>query len=81
MNLFQQWGLGAMAGGALLGFLRMTNAPLPTFNVSGGQAAIVLPPDWVTLLLLVGGLVLIVMGTAWKVIRGERSEEKDRSQE
>jgi hypothetical protein len=72
MNLLQQWGLLALALGAVLGFLRLTEAPLPKFDVNGGTLLVVLPPDWVMLALVVGGLVLIVVGTSIRVIRGER---------
>lgn len=72
MNLIQQWGLIAMTLGAVLGFLRVTNAPLPKWNLNGGTLLVTLPPDWVLMALLVGGLVLIVAGTAWRAIRGDR---------
>jgi hypothetical protein len=71
MNLIQQWGLIALGLGAVLGFLRVTNAPLPKWNLNGGTLLVTLPPDWVLLALLVGGLVLIVAGTVWRTIRGE----------
>jgi hypothetical protein len=72
MNFLQQWGLLALALGAVLGFLRLTEAPLPKFDVNGGTLLVVLPPDWVMLALVVGGLALIVVGTSIRVIRGER---------
>ncbi len=72
MNLLQQWGLIALGIGALLGFLRVTNAPLPKWNVNGGTLLVKLPPDWALLALLVGGVVLLVVGTAFKAMRGDR---------
>ncbi len=71
MNLLQQWGLIALGIGAVMEFLNVTKAPLPKWNINGGTLLVVLPPDWVMLALLVGGLVLIVFGTVWKAMRGE----------
>ena len=78
MNLMQQWGLMALALGAVLGFLRVTEAPLPSWDVNGGALMLTLPPDWVMLALVVGGLVMIVVGTSWNVIRrGRRDADED----
>jgi hypothetical protein len=74
MNLLQQWGLMALALGGVLGFLRITDAPLPKFDVNGGTLLVVLPPDWVLLTLTVGGLVLLVAGTAWNAIQKGRTD-------
>jgi hypothetical protein len=74
MNLLQQWGLMALALGGVLGFLRVTNAPLPKFDVNGGTLLVQLPPDWVLLTLTVGGLVLMVIGTSWNAIQKGRQD-------
>jgi hypothetical protein len=83
MNLVQQLGLLGLLGGGVLGFLRVTNAPLPHFPVTGGQLILTLPDDGIILALVVGGLVLLVLGSAWNVAhRRERGdlEEKDRDE-
>ena len=82
MNLFQGWGLMALALGGVLGFLRVTQpaqgGPLFTIPANGGTIAVVLPPDWVLLTLVIGGLVMIVIGTLWNVIRfGRRDADEN----
>lgn len=74
MNLLQQWGLMALVLGGVMGFVRVTNMPLPKFDINGGTLLVQLPPDWVLQVLVVGGLVLIVAGTSWRAMRGGRKE-------
>ena len=78
MNLLQGWGLMALALGGVLGFLRVTKAPLPSFAVNGGTILVTLPPDWVLLTLVIGGLVFIVLGTLWNVVRHGRQDADER---
>ena len=77
MNILQTLGLVGLIGGAFTGFLRMSNMPLPKWSVGGGTLMVILPPDWVIGALLIGGLVLMVLGTAWKVVRGEDHGESE----
>ena len=47
------------------------------FDLPSGTLLVVLPPDWVLLVLTVGGLVLLVFGTAWNAIRRGRHDEDE----
>ena len=78
MNLLQGWGLMALALGGVLGFLRLTQpvqgGPLATIPLNGGTVAVMLPPDWLLLSLVIGGLVLVVLGTLWNIVRHGRGD-------
>lgn len=78
MNLFQQVGLAGFLGGTVLVTLRYwkgaPDALLTQLSIGGGAVGVILPPDWAIAAFLVGGLLLLTLGTAWRAMRRERAE-------
>lgn len=76
MNLFQQVGLAGFLGGIVLVTLRywkgVPDALLTQLSVRGGTVGVILPPDWAIAAFLVGGLLLLTLGTTWRALRRER---------
>jgi hypothetical protein len=81
MNLFQQFGVAAFLGGGILFSWRhwkgVPGAQVAQFHLSGGTVGVTLPPDWVITALLIGGLVMLALGTAWRAVRGDRGGEEE----
>jgi hypothetical protein len=78
MNFFQQIGLAGFLGGIVLVTLRywkgVPDALLTQLTVRGGTVGVILPPDWAIAAFLIGGLLLLTLGTSWRAMRRERSQ-------
>ncbi len=79
MNLFQQFGLAGFLGGLILVTLRYwkgePEALVTQLSIGGGTVGVILPPDWAIAAFLVGGLLLLTLGTSWRAMRRERSRD------
>jgi hypothetical protein len=78
MNLFQQVGLAGFLGGIILVTLRYwkgaPEALLTQLSIRGSTVGVILPPDWAIAAFLVGGLLLLALGTSWRAMRRGRAE-------
>ncbi len=78
MNLFQQVGLAGFLGGIILVTLRywkgVPEALLTQLHFRQSTVGVILPPDWAIAAFLVGGLLLLTLGTTWRAMHRERSE-------
>lgn len=78
MNFFQQVGLAGFLGGIILVTLRywkgVPGALVTQLHFRQGTVGVILPPDWAIVAFLVGGLLLLTLGTMWRALHRERSE-------
>ena len=76
VNGLQQLGFAAMVGGALMLWLRVSKFVFPEWNVGGGTVTLRLPAPWIDPAFIIVGLLVLIAGTAWAVVRG-RGEDHD----
>jgi hypothetical protein len=80
MNFFQNLGLLGIASGAVLYLIDFYHDQLPKFQVGGGTIIVDRPPAGLPLFLFGAGIVLIIVGTAWKMYQ-DRAEGVSREEE
>jgi hypothetical protein len=77
VNMVQQLGIAGMVGGGLMLWLRLSEFVFPKWDVGGGTITFKLPDSWVDPAFIVGGLLVLIVGTAYQVFRGREDSDDE----